>query len=286
MTNNVLPIFDTHAHLNLLLDEIGGAPESKKQKLIKRLETGRFPKDFVLPELNGRSIQMTGVVLPGTNAASSCRCIELAAESQLFHAAVGIHPNGFEHLNDAEWKEIETLAERSDAAAIGETGLDLYHDKTPLSVQIEYLERHFALSAKTGKAVIVHCRDAWESMQPLLEKWAQHLPKVVIHAFSDSPEYAKFCVQKGFYVSFAGSLTYRNVKFAPLWESCKVVPLEQLLVETDSPFLVPHPFRGRLECNEPTLSAAVVFRLAELRCEDAEVISERTSQNAKRLFVR
>jgi TatD DNase family protein len=279
-----LPVFDTHAHLDLVLDEMAGSRQDNQHKLFQRLESGIFPDGFTPKELNGRSVQMTGVVLPGTDFESSCRCIELAAASPLFHSAVGIHPNHIEHLNDAEWKQIETLTERPEVAAIGETGLDLYHDTTPLSLQIEFLKRHFALSEKTGKPVLIHCRDAWEPMRPLLEKWANRLPKVVIHAFGDTPDNAEFCVKKGFFVSFAGSLTYRNEKFLHLRESCKVIPLEQLLVETDSPFLVPHPFRGQLEINEPTLSAAVIFRLAELRNETAEVIAEKTTENARGLF--
>ncbi|GHT39611.1 hypothetical protein FACS189427_13650 [Planctomycetales bacterium] len=92
-----LPVFDTHAHLDLVLDEMTGNRQDNQQKLFQRLESGIFPDNFIPKELNGCSVQMTGVVLPGTDAASSCRCIELAAVSPLFHSAVGIHPNHIEH---------------------------------------------------------------------------------------------------------------------------------------------------------------------------------------------
>ena len=106
----------------------------------------------------------------------------------------------------------------------------------------------------------------------------------MIHAFSGTIEQMQTCVELGFFISFAGSVTYRNAKFAPLWEAAQKTPLERLLIETDAPFMIPHPLRGKLSQNEPMLAALTALRLAELRNVPVETIADATTENALSLF--
>jgi TatD DNase family protein len=274
----MIPIFDTHAHLDL-------EPFSlDRDAVIRRIESGTLP--VVFDELiSQQSIEMTGVLLPGIDASSSCCCAELAKRSPIFHAAAAIHPNYVVNATDNDWKIITELAHSDSISIIGETGLDRYWDHTPLEQQIDALQQHIDLAVKTSKPIQIHCRDAWNEMLPILRQAVKEKGLAgIIHAFSGEPEQAAECVELGFYLSFAGSVTYRNAKFSPLWESAKIVPVDRLLIETDSPYMPPHPFRGKLKRNEPTMAVMVALRLAELRETTLESIAETTTQNARKIL--
>lgn len=271
-----LPIFDTHAHLDLepLSDDIEG--------MLRRLEEGDFPNGCVPAELKGKKVSMVGVLLPGITVESSRHCIALAEKSPLFHAAAAIHPNSGFNMSDQSWKEIEALAHRPDVRAIGETGLDQHWKITPVELQIEYFQRHLDLAQSVNKPILIHCRDAWDEMLPILER--NEGVRGVIHAFSGPARQAEEALRLGYMISFAGSLTYRTAKFAPLWDAAKIVPLDRLLLETDSPFMAPHPFREKIPYNEPIFAVSVAIRLAELRNEPLETICEATAKNARQIF--
>jgi TatD DNase family protein len=272
----MIPIFDTHAHLDFPQFEPDRAP------LLRRLKTGTFPGGLAPEELNDQPIEIVGVLMPGIDAASCRRAVEMATLSDLLHVAVGIHPNHTAETNDEDWKTIAELVCRDDVVAIGETGLDRHWDDSPIEVQMNWFYRHIELSQKTGKPILIHCRDAWEDLLPILRQAGKI--RGVIHAFSGTTEQMLACVELGFYISFAGSVTYRNVKFSPLWDAAKKTPADRLLIETDAPFMIPHPYRGKLPHNEPTLAALTALRLAELREVSLQTIAETTAQNAGRLF--
>jgi len=279
-----IPIFDTHAHLDLeqFSDDLDA--------VIRRFESGIFPGGLVPEEFDGKPIEMVGVLLSGIDGQSSRRCVELAKQSPKFSAAVALHPNYVAQATDDDWKIITELAHSDAVVAIGETGLDRYWDHTPIEQQVDALQRHIELALQTAKPIQIHCRDAWNDMLPILRQAVSGQVKEqkltgIIHAFSGEPEQAAECVELGFYISFAGSVTYRNAKFLLLWEAAKIVPEDRLLIETDSPYMVPHPFRGKLKRNEPTLTVMVALRLAELRGESVESIAETTANNAQRLLI-
>ena len=271
-----LPIFDTHAHLDFPQFEADRAP------LIRRLETGTFPGGLAPEELDDQSIKIVGVLIPGIDAVSCRRAIEMSALSGLFHAAVGIHPNRTAGITADDWQTIAELARQDNVVAIGETGLDRYWDDSPIEVQIDMFHRHLALAQETGKPILIHCRDAWKDLLPILRQVGKL--RGIIHAFSGNAEQMLACVELGFHISFAGSATYRNAKFAPLWEAARQTPADRLLIETDTPFMTPHPYRGKLPRNEPTLAALTALRLAELRNIPLRTIAETTAENAFRLF--
>jgi TatD DNase family protein len=273
----MIPIFDTHAHLDL------EAFSNDLDAVIQRLESGTLPVVPVEP-LN-QPIEITGVLLPGIDAQSSFRCVKLTERLPIFYAAAAIHPNYAVNATDNDWKIITELAHCDSVVAIGETGLDRYWDYTPIEQQINSLLKHIDLAVQTAKPIQIHCRDAWDDMLPILRQAVKEKGLTgIIHAFSGEPEQAAECVELGFYLSFAGSVTYRNTKFSPLWESAKIVPADQLLIETDSPYMTPHPFRGKLKRNEPTLAVMTALRLAELRNTTLEQIAETTTQNARQIL--
>jgi TatD DNase family protein len=271
-----IPIFDTHAHLDLKQFD------SDCDAVIHRLESGTFPGGLSPEALEGQPIEIVGVIIPGIDAVSCRHVVELAERSDRFRAAVAIHPNHAGDVSDEDWQTVLNFARRNDVTAIGETGLDRYWDNVPIEIQVEMFQRHLELSRETDKPILIHCRDAWNNILPILRE-EQRLHGV-IHAFSGTPKQALECVELGLTISFAGSVTYRNAKFSPLWEAAKIVPDDRLLIETDSPYMSPHPYRGKLQRNEPTMAALVALRLAELRGQSVREIAEITAQNARRIF--
>jgi len=274
--NSIIPIFDTHAHLDFPQFEADLGP------LIRRLETGTFPGGLAPEELNEQPIEVVGVIIPGIDVGSCRRALEMAVFSDLLHVAVAVHPNHTAGVTEDDWQIIAELARQDDVVAIGETGLDCYWDDAPLEVQIDFFYRHIELSLETDKPILIHCRDAWNEMLPILQQ-TKGL-RGIIHAFSGNMEQMLTCVELGFFISFAGSVTYRNAKFSSLWEAARNTPADRLLIETDAPFMIPHPYRGKLPRNEPTLAALTALRLAELRNVSLQTIAETTAQNAFRLL--
>ncbi len=274
----ILPIFDTHAHLDL--PQFDG----DRADCFWRIEKGGYS----LPqELDGYAIDMQGVLLPGIDVKSSVDCITHARQSAKLFPAVAIHPNHAHEATEEDWQSITELARLPEVVAIGETGLDRFWDHCPIERQRDFFRRHLELSQAACKPIFIHCRDAWDDLLPILRDFASSShsePCGAIHAFSGSLRHAEEAIALGFHISFAGSLTYRNAKFTPLWEAAKLVPAERLLVETDSPFMVPHPYRSKLSRNEPVMAAMVALRLAELRGESVEKIAQVTTENAKRLL--
>ena len=273
-TAGSLPIFDTHAHLDF------PQFETDHTALVSRLETGTYPGGLAPEELEGQPIEIVGVLIPGVNPTRAKHAATLSPA--LFHYAVGIHPNHTADITKTDWQTIAQHARQDDIIAIGETGLDGYWDDAPMKTQRDMFHRHIELSQETGKPILIHCRDAWDDLLPMLRQAGKL--HGVIHAFSGGTDQMSECVELGLHISFAGSVTYRNAKFSPLWEAARQTPAERLLIETDAPFMIPHPLRGKLPRNEPTLAALTALRLAELRGDTFPTIAETTTENALRLL--
>ena len=200
-------------------------------------------------------------------------------------AAVGIHPNYTAEATPDDWDRIVELAGNPRVVAIGEIGLDRYRDYSPLRLQQEYFDRHLQLARRCGLPVIIHCRDAQEDMLPMLRAAAADGPLVgVLHAFSGTADFAAECLSLGLHVGFAGNVTYSNRKNDYLRDVAREIPLDRLLIETDSPYLVPQAFRGREKRNEPAHVVQTAAFLAELRGVSVEQLAAATTANARRLF--
>jgi TatD DNase family protein len=240
---------------------------------------GKFPENVNF----SNNICVNHAILPGISVESSKKCIEIAQMTDTYYASVAIHPNSIMESSKEDWEKITALSSHPKVAAIGETGLDRHWNTTPFELQIDYFQRHLNLARERDLPVLIHCRDCDEDMIFVLNKQPQPLHGV-LHSFSSTKETAEIFLNMGLYISFSGTVTYTNKKTAPLWEAAKIVPDDRLLLETDAPFLVPHPYRGKIPFNEPVMTAFVARRLAELRHQPLEHIADITTENAKRLF--
>ena len=193
------------------------------------------------------------------------------------YASIGTHPNSAEEERGLPLTEILAIAAHPKVVAIGEIGLDYHYDFSPREVQREVFARQLAMAREAGKPVVIHTREAWEDTLRLLEPAAV---RGVFHCFSGGPEEAARVLAMGFYLSFAGVVTFPKAQ--RLQEAACLVPPDRLLVETDAPYLAPVPHRG--ERNEPAYVARTAARLAELRGSTAEHIAAVTTANARRLF--
>jgi TatD DNase family protein len=207
----------------------------------------------------------------------SCRTtLAIAAREQGVFAALGIHPHQAGDDDAGRLDELRELLGDERAVAVGETGLDFYRDYAPHDRQRELFARQVELAAELGKAVVVHTRAASDETAEALEGFEG---TVVLHCFS-APELLPVALERGYYVSFAGNVTYPSAE--ELREAVRLVPSDRLLVETDSPYLSPQPRRGRP--NEPANVVHTVAALAEARGEDADQLANRLDANATAAF--
>ncbi len=260
-----VPTVDAHAHIEIVTNE---APDS----------------DAVRKVLDdAKSVNVDRIVQVGYSAEQSKWCVDMAnAFPGRVLAAVALHPNEAPIVEDleADWAIIEKLAHEPRVRAIGETGLDYFRTPPELQKrQQESFKWHIDLAKRTNKALVIHDRDSHEDvLSVLLEVGAPE--KTVFHCFSGDVEMAKTCIDRGYILSFAGTLTFKN---APaLRDAVKLVPHDQLLVETDSPFLAPAPHRGAL--NTPAQIANIVRAMAAERDEDVAELATALSKNAERIF--
>ncbi len=221
------------------------------------------------------------LVDPGCDLPSSRAAVELAARypGKIF-AGVGIHPHDAFSFSEEAMAEFRQLARRPGVVAIGETGLDYYRMLSPREQQRRSLEAHLALARELNLPIILHNRESHADLMALLREQGQGL-RGVFHCFIGDRQMAEECLAfPGFYLSFAGPLTYRTNTM--LAEVAAWAPLARVLVETDCPYLTPHPHRGKR--NEPRYVALVAEKLAELRGLPLEEMARITSHNARALF--
>ncbi|MEV4647773.1 TatD family hydrolase [Saccharopolyspora sp. NPDC049357] len=205
--------------------------------------------------------------------------VEAATWDDRVFAAVSLHPTRTKDFGDDDRATLEELAAHPRVVAIGETGLDYYWDYSPPEPQQEAFRWHIDLAKRIGKPLMIHDREAHDDILRILDE--EGAPeKVVFHCFSGDAEFAKSCVDEGYVLSFAGTATFRNAK--GLRAAAETVPLEQMLVETDAPFLTPHPFRGRP--NQPYCVNYTLRDLAELRGVNVDELAVATTATAERVF--
>jgi TatD DNase family protein len=253
-------LIDTHAHL---FDD-------------------RFRKDLPAVLERAAAAGVEGVVCLGIDLESSRQSVEIANRYPLVVAAVGIQPNSAAEANSGDWDEIVKLAESEPrVAAIGETGLDRYWDKTPFALQEDYFARHIELARRLDKPFVIHCREAEADVVKVLrEHSTKGALRAVMHSFSGDLATAKECLEMGLCISFAGMVTYPTAQ--NLRDVAKEVPLDRLLVETDCPYLAPQPVRGKR--NEPAFVAHTAALLADVKGVSAAELEEATARNARALF--
>ena len=258
------PVFDAHAHLDAMAQRAGLEPSSGFVAGVMR---------------DARAVGVRAAITVGDTLASSRWCVSAANAHPDVYAAVAVHPTEIAGLDDGGYDELARLAADPRVVAVGETGLDYYWDRTTPAAQQEHFRRHIELAKRVGKTLMIHDRDAHADVLRILrEEGAPE--RVVFHAFSGDADMARECVAAGYVLSFPGVITFKN---APgLRAAAAVTPVDHLLVETDAPFLTPHPHRGKP--NAPRLLPLTVAGLAGAAGHDVETLCAAIATTGERMF--
>ncbi|GAB1232750.1 TatD family hydrolase [Ferrigenium sp. UT5] len=249
---------DSHCHLNF--------PELKQDI------------DNVLA--NMRRHQVTHALCVAVDLPSAIQAIELANTHENLYASVGVHPD-YEMENEPAEEELVRLALDPKVVAIGETGLDYYRLSGNLDWQRERFRLHIRSAIACGKPLIIHTRSAADDTLRIMREGKAERVGGVMHCFTESQAVALAAIDLGFYISFSGILTFKNA--ASIRDVARDVPLDRILIETDSPYLAPVPHRG--ETNQPAFVQYVAKEIARLKNMPIEEVAETTCQNFKRLFL-
>lgn len=257
----MMDLFDTHAHL----------------------DADAFSEDLDEVLANAQAAGVSRILTIGITLETSVAAVRLAEAYEPVFAVVGIQPNYAAEAKSSDMAEIESLLAHRKVVAIGETGLDRYWDFAPLDVQIRYFRDHLRLAFQHNLPFIIHCRDAEADVIQVLDEFKAQQPfRGVMHSFCGSPESAERCLAMGLHLSFSGMLTYK--KNTELRAIAETVPVDRLLVETDAPYLVPTPKRGKIKRNEPAFVEHTARVLAEVKGLPPNELACQTTQNAKDLF--
>ena len=252
-------LFDSHAHLN------DARFDEDREALIQKLQEEHV--DLVLN--------------PGADIETSISSVELANKYDFIYAAVGVHPHDVKDLDDTAIDTLRKLAtENEKVVAIGEIGLDYYYDNSPREVQKEWFKKQIELANELKLPIIIHDRDAHGDTFEIIKSTKSPEIGCVLHCYSGNVELAREYVKMGCYISIPGTVTFKNNKKTR--EVAKEIPLEYLLIETDSPYMAPEPHRGKR--NDPSLVAFVADKIAQEKGISYEKVCEATKENAKRLF--
>ena len=255
-----MELVDTHAHLD---DE-------------------KFAADLAAVLERAAAADVKRVVTVATTGPTSRMCVELAGKYALLRATVGIQPNNVAQAAADDWDTVLALADRPEVVGLGETGLDRYWDYAPFAQQEDYFARHLELARLHNKPVVIHCREAQTDVVRMLRAdFDRHGPvRGVMHSFTADLATAQACLEMGLSISFAGMLTYKSAH--DLRSVASQMPLDRLLIETDSPYLAPVPMRGKR--NEPAFVRHTAACLAELKDIPLDTLAEHTTRNARTLF--
>ncbi len=247
-------LFDSHCHLDdkMLAPDLAG--------VLKRAEDAG----------------LVGMATIGCDYRSSLYAVHLAEKYPQITCAVGYHPSDTKDLTDEIFEDLRELASADVVRAVGEIGLDYHWDDTPRDVQRKWFIKQIHMAKDLKKPIIIHDREAHGDLFNICRTETAGEFGGIMHCYSGSWELAKEALKMGFYISIAGPITYKNAKYLP--EVAKNCPLDRLLIETDSPYLTPHPYRGKV--NEPANVFFVAEKIAAIRGISVEEIGEITTQNA------
>jgi TatD DNase family protein len=226
--------------------------------------------------------EIVAIINPGTNLQDSRQIVAMTAKIPNLYAAVGFHPNDAGEFDQAALAHLRELAGQPKVVAVGEIGLDYYWDEAPRPVQRRVFERQLTLAKELDKPVIIHQRESAADTMAVLRSWGADgaHPGLVLHSFSGDMAMAEEAIDLGFYVGITGPVTFKNARNLP--KIVAALPPERLLVETDAPFLSPHPYRGKR--NEPARVKLVAERVAEIHGVSLTEMSRQLTENTITLF--
>ncbi len=239
-----------------------------------------FDDDLDQVVKNAKSSGVTGILVPGTNLETSKKAIDISDRYEMVYASVGVHPHDTKDW-DSDWiNELRELSNHKKVVAIGEIGLDYFYDYSPKEKQIDAFRQQIDLALELNLPVIVHNRDSNEDLMTIIREYKNSKLKAQFHCFAGSAEDAKELTKMNHFVSFTGNITFKSRQ--ELREILSKLSPENLLLETDSPFMTPVPFRGKR--NEPAHVNYVAEKIAEVHNITKEEVGKITSQNAFKLF--
>lgn len=263
-THSAPTLIDTHLHLDF------DAFDDDREAVIERALAAGVQRMITI----------------GINRETCRRAVALAEQYAPVYAAVGIHPNDATEWDSETERELRELARHPKVVAIGEIGLDYYWERVPHDVQARVFRAQLALASELGLPVIIHDRDAHADVLNILREWVESgrapTPPGVLHCFSGDQAMAEEALALGFYLGVDGPVTFKNAR--ALQALVAQLPLDRLLIETDAPFLTPHPYRGKR--NEPAYVRFVAEKIAELQNCTFETVAHQTTRNAETLFAR
>ncbi len=263
----MVQLTDTHCHLDF------EAFDEDRLEVVKRAEETGLIRIFN----------------PGIDHSSSEAAVQLAKTHEFIYAAVGIHPNSAMSWDHESYAKIKALSLNPQVIAIGEIGLDYYRDRAPRGLQTRIFREQLSLAYERALPVVIHNREASEDILDILTEWQTNLVESgsrisdrpgVLHSFSGNPDHAYRAIDHQFLIGITGPVTFK--KAVDLQNLVVEISLNSLLIETDAPFLAPHPRRGRR--NEPANVRWVAEKIADLKGLDVEVVCQKTTENAARLF--
>ncbi|MGV9778417.1 TatD family hydrolase [Streptosporangium sp. NPDC003464] len=267
-------VFDSHCHLDIM---VGNRQASSGDPVAQAAQAARASVEGILRE--ARAVGVTRLVTIGYDLPSSRWNAETAGLHDGVYAGVAIHPNEAHASTPETLAEIEELARLPHVRAVGETGLDYYRDWASKDDQHASFRAHIEIAKRTGKALVIHDREAHDDVLRVLAE--QGAPDVVVfHSFSGDAEMARQCVEAGYFMSFSGPVTYKNAAY--LREAAAVAPKELMLVETDAPYLPPTPHRGKP--NAPYLIPLTLRCLAEVKGMGADELAAAVNANGETVF--
>ena len=249
-------MIDTHSHINF---------EDYKENF----------EDF-LNDIKSNEIEK--VIIPGVEPSSFNEILSLCNEYEMLYGAIGIHPSEFQTYNQEVEEIIYRLIKNSKIVAIGEIGLDYHYGFDLKEEQKNILRKQLTIAEETKLPVIIHDREAHEDIFKILQEYK--LSNVIFHCFSGDADFAKRCINEGYYIGIGGVVTFKNAK--ELKESTKIIPLDRILLETDAPYLAPVPYRGKT--NTPAYLKYIAQEIANIKEIRIEEIKKQTTINAKRIF--
>lgn len=251
-------LFDTHVHVN----------------------DDQFAEDIDEVIARAKACGVESMVVVGFDRKTITRALEIVDEYDFIYASVGWHPVDAIDMTEDDLVWLEEVCAHPKVVALGEMGLDYHWDKSPKDIQKDVFRKQIKLARKLKLPIIIHNRDATEDIMTILREEKASEVGGIMHCFSGSPEIAKQCLDLNFYISLGGPVTFKNAKKPK--EVAIQVPLDRLLIETDCPYLAPHPYRGKR--NEPSYVKLVAQQIADLKGVDFEKVAHTTTANAKKLF--
>lgn len=253
------------------------------------LDIDRYDEDRAAVIQRAKEQGLTRILIPALDVASSREIVKLAEQEEMIYAAVGVHPNSGTSWTANSLAELRELAVHPKVVAIGEIGLDFYREWTPQPLQRKIFREQLMLAAEMELPVVIHDREAHSEIIPVLVDWQEGLDAEdlalaekpgVLHSYSGTLNQAEAVLAAGYYLGVTGPVTFKNA--IEMQEVAQRAPLERLLIETDGPYLTPHPFRGQR--NEPGYVRFVAEKMAELRGMTINEIGRITTENSGRLF--